>query len=335
LGPEARRYLPASLLPVLLLLSLAAPSSASPGWAQKAPTPVAGGYGEAAVGAGNYVCVVRCYSTTSAVQFWRYDPSSDSWSSLSVAGLASGAFRNGTALAWDGGGIPKIQKIEPELLELPGGYEKSVTVTVKNEEFGDTFYIEWSKPLPSPIYCASADTPAVEPDQTVQMKIWLGAGRVEEDRTVELPFAVKAMRSGRYDNGVLKVKLIKGFGPAEEYSSVTVFVLDKKTESPIEGAVVICATAMGVTDKYGKAYFENVHTGTQTVYAEKEGYYRGSTTVSVSTSGTSIACIYLKPVTEREPVTERKISLLLIAAIVSAIAVGSGAAYYFYKRKRP
>jgi hypothetical protein len=69
LGPEARRYLPASFLPVLLLLSLAAPSSASPGWAQKAPTPAAGGYGEAAVGTGNHVYVVRCYSTTSTVQF--------------------------------------------------------------------------------------------------------------------------------------------------------------------------------------------------------------------------------------------------------------------------
>ena len=88
---------------MLLLLSLAGPSSASPGWAQKAPTPAAGGYGEAAVGTGSFVYVVRCYSTASAVQFWRYDPSSDSWSSLSAAGLASGTFRNGTALAWDGG----------------------------------------------------------------------------------------------------------------------------------------------------------------------------------------------------------------------------------------
>jgi hypothetical protein len=160
------------------------------------------------------------------------------------------------------------------------------------------------------------------------MKIWLHAGRVEEDQTVELPFAVKAMGSGRYDNGVLKVKLIKGYGPAEEYSSVTVFVLDKKTNNPIKGAVVTCATAQEVTDEYGKAKFENVKTGTQTVYAEKEGYYRGSTTVSVSTSETNIARIYLKPT------TERAISPLLIAAIVSAVAIGAGVVYYFYKRKR-
>ena len=102
MGPVARRCLPL-LLPALLLLSLAGPSSASPGWVQKAPTPAAGGYGEAAVGTGSHVYVVRCYSSTSSVQFWRYDPSSDSWSSLSTAGLASGTFRNGTALAWDGG----------------------------------------------------------------------------------------------------------------------------------------------------------------------------------------------------------------------------------------
>ena len=67
------------------------------------PHPGRGGYGEAAVGTGSFVYVVRCYSAASAVQFWRYDPSSDSWSSLSAAGLASGTFRNGTALAWDGG----------------------------------------------------------------------------------------------------------------------------------------------------------------------------------------------------------------------------------------
>ncbi|MEM2619515.1 MAG: PKD domain-containing protein [Candidatus Hadarchaeales archaeon] len=92
------------LLPLLLVLSvLGIPSALShPAWTSKAPTPSAGGYGQAAVGAGNYVYVVRCYSATSAVQFWRYNPSTNSWTSLST-NLEAGTFRNGTCLAWDGG----------------------------------------------------------------------------------------------------------------------------------------------------------------------------------------------------------------------------------------
>jgi hypothetical protein len=232
-------------------------------------------------------------------------------------------------------GIPKIQKIEPETLELAGGQSKDVTVTVKNEApmSGDTFYIQWSKPLPFPIYCESIKSATVGPGETKDITITLSVGSVgekDDGKTVELPFAVVAAYSGKYDNGKITGKLKKGFGIAREVASVDIFVIDKKTHDPVVGAFVTCAGSSQFTGSDGKASFSGVTVGTQTATAEKEGYYKSSTTVEVSASKTNIGYIYLVPKTERET------SPLLIAAVVSAVAVGSGAAYYFYyKRKRP
>ena len=73
-------------------------------WIQKNHTPAAGGYGEAVVGTGNYIYIVRCMYASYAPYFWRYDPSTDKWyDSMNVSGLPTGAFRNGAALAWDHG----------------------------------------------------------------------------------------------------------------------------------------------------------------------------------------------------------------------------------------
>ncbi|MEM2619168.1 MAG: hypothetical protein QW356_06765 [Candidatus Hadarchaeales archaeon] len=96
-----RFFLPLLFL-VLSITLLAPPVSSAPSWTERGQTPEAGGYGEAVVGAGGYVYVVRCYSATSSVSFWRYDPATDTWSSLGT-NLPAGTFRNGTCLAWDGG----------------------------------------------------------------------------------------------------------------------------------------------------------------------------------------------------------------------------------------
>jgi hypothetical protein len=72
-------------------------------WVDKENTPEVGGYGEAVVGTGSYIYVAKCLYATSTPRFWRYDPGADSWANMSVTGLPTGAFRNGTALAWDNG----------------------------------------------------------------------------------------------------------------------------------------------------------------------------------------------------------------------------------------
>ena len=43
-------------------------------WVERAPTPKAGGYGEAVTGTGNHIYVIRCLYATSDPQFWRYSP---------------------------------------------------------------------------------------------------------------------------------------------------------------------------------------------------------------------------------------------------------------------
>lgn len=71
-------------------------------WIDKADAPKAGGYGEAVVGTGNYIYIIRCLYASSTPEFWRYDPNADSWTNMSITGLPTGAFRNGTAPEWDG-----------------------------------------------------------------------------------------------------------------------------------------------------------------------------------------------------------------------------------------
>jgi hypothetical protein len=73
------------------------------GWFVVSRSPDAGGYGEALVSADNMIYILRCRTATDAVRWWRYDPVADRWVSLSTSGIPTGLFRNGTALAWDGG----------------------------------------------------------------------------------------------------------------------------------------------------------------------------------------------------------------------------------------
>jgi len=70
-------------------------------WIEKADTPKAGGYGEALVGTGNNIYIARCYNVNDNPSFWRYDTVNDSWDSMNTSGLSTGAFRNGSALAYD------------------------------------------------------------------------------------------------------------------------------------------------------------------------------------------------------------------------------------------
>ena len=71
-------------------------------WSERAGTPEVSGYGEAVAGTGAYIYAAKCMYATSAPRFWRYDPGADAWAAMSIQGLPNGAFRNGTALAWDG-----------------------------------------------------------------------------------------------------------------------------------------------------------------------------------------------------------------------------------------
>ncbi len=70
-------------------------------WVDKAETPEVGGYGEGVVGTGSYIYVAKTLYASSTPRFWRYDPTANSWTNMSITGLPTGAFRNGTALEWD------------------------------------------------------------------------------------------------------------------------------------------------------------------------------------------------------------------------------------------
>ena len=94
-----RRHLQILIL-VALLLSLPC-AVVQAGWVERSDAPRTGGYGEAVVGTGDNIYVARCLYATSTPSFSRYDPDADSWTSMSTSGLPSGAFRSGTALAWD------------------------------------------------------------------------------------------------------------------------------------------------------------------------------------------------------------------------------------------
>ena len=94
-----RRYLHLLMLTALFLSLSCAVVQA--GWVEMSNAPRTGGYGEAVVGTGDNIYVARCMYATSTPSFSRYDPDTDSWTSMSIAGLPSGLFRSGTSLAWD------------------------------------------------------------------------------------------------------------------------------------------------------------------------------------------------------------------------------------------
>ncbi|MCK5828265.1 hypothetical protein KAH43_07065 [Candidatus Bipolaricaulota bacterium] len=94
------------VLAVILIASAISVCSQDLEWLAMGVAPTSGGYGAAVVGTGTYIYMVKCGNATSPVVFYRFDPvaGSGGWQELSTEGLEDGAFRNGTALAWDGDG---------------------------------------------------------------------------------------------------------------------------------------------------------------------------------------------------------------------------------------
>ena len=89
------------MLTVLLLLLLYPTIVHAEEWVARSDTPYSGGYGEAVVGTCDNIFIARCmYATTDPV-FLCYGPSTDSWILMNISGLPPGAFRSGTAMAWD------------------------------------------------------------------------------------------------------------------------------------------------------------------------------------------------------------------------------------------
>ncbi len=82
-------------------MSFTTEATASSNWTEKADTPSAGGYGEAAVGTDDYIYIARCMYASSTPYFWRYNPKTNIWDSMNTSALPIGAFRNGAALTWD------------------------------------------------------------------------------------------------------------------------------------------------------------------------------------------------------------------------------------------
>ena len=74
-------------------------------WIEKTPTPKQGGYGEAIVGTGEEIYVIRCMYASSEPDFWHYDPDTNIWNNMPTDGLPIGAFRSGSCLTYDGNNL--------------------------------------------------------------------------------------------------------------------------------------------------------------------------------------------------------------------------------------
>lgn len=68
-------------------------------WREESSSPLAGGIGEAVVGARGAIYILRAHST-GPYQFWRYSPGDRTWTELS---LPPERPKSGTSLVWDGG----------------------------------------------------------------------------------------------------------------------------------------------------------------------------------------------------------------------------------------
>jgi len=226
---------------------------------------------------------------------------------------------------------------DPEILDkylemvLPGGMENTVKFRVRNRGLtGDTFSPSAKLPQGENVLWGYGSLTYIPVGETKEMLINLRALRVEKDHDIEVPFTVMALGSFKTDSGTLKIHLKAGYAEVVLKAQVTVYVSDAKTKVPIEGATVFCAgKGPQFTDSHGTTIFSDVNTGPQKVSVSKIGYYTRDLTYQVSETSSNLITV------ELTPVSERAISPLLIAAIVSAVAVGSGVIYYFYKRKRP
>jgi len=97
-----RRALILTLVIMLIgsYMSLAA-TAELPSWMPALTAPTSGGYGEAVVGNGQDIFLLKCLYATSTPELYRYSETSGTWSSENTAPLLAGMFRNGTALAWN------------------------------------------------------------------------------------------------------------------------------------------------------------------------------------------------------------------------------------------
>jgi len=93
---------------VVLLCVALAQGAVGQEWVQCSNAPKAGGLGQAVVGTGDYLYIMRGYST-GRCHFWRYDPATNRWGTLLEWNPPKTAPFNpiprpksGTALAWDG-----------------------------------------------------------------------------------------------------------------------------------------------------------------------------------------------------------------------------------------
>jgi len=73
-------------------------------WVFAGTAPTSGGFGQALVGAGEDIFLLKCLYASSRPELYRYRYSTtcSRWSTENTATLPAGTFRNGTALAWDG-----------------------------------------------------------------------------------------------------------------------------------------------------------------------------------------------------------------------------------------
>ena len=100
-----RRAWRTSCVAVIVLLVIAATAAAELQWFPVGGAPTSGGYGEALLGDGTNIYLLKCLYATSEPVFYRYSPLEHAWASEPVSGLEAGQFRSGTALASDGAGL--------------------------------------------------------------------------------------------------------------------------------------------------------------------------------------------------------------------------------------
>ena len=93
---------------LVLLCAALAQVAVGQEWVQCSNTPKAGGIGQAVCGTGDYLYIMRGYST-GRCHFWRYDPETNGWATLlewsppkTVPFNPIPRPKSGTALAWDG-----------------------------------------------------------------------------------------------------------------------------------------------------------------------------------------------------------------------------------------
>lgn len=225
-------------------------------------------------------------------------------------------------------GNPQI--VEVETLTAESGYAATYKVKVKNLGPARDGFVARITGLPPEITVYASPNTFIEVGDTKWLQFSIAGGLGYEDMQGTSTVTVTASGSGLFDSKTI-VWRFEGQERPPETGSLIVTVMDRRTEMPVEGAIVRLGDAEQTTGNDGSTTFTNLLEGTYTVTARNpQTGDEGSTTAPV-VAGVNTCEIWLGAPSVWDTIMEILPYVIgMVVAVVVVVVV-----YKIYKRRKP